>query len=287
MMVLPGYSADELEKQYNIRLARPDLDSAVIPDWTRRSAEFRARAKGSIDLAYGERPRERLDFFPAGDNDPVLVFFHGGYWQRFDKSVFSFIAAPFVQNGVSVAVVNYDLCPSVRMSDIPPQTRRAVGWIWRNAAELGFSRERVFVSGNSAGGHITAMVMATHWREEAGGGLPADLVKGGIPISGLFELEPLRHTSINKGLGMDASEAASQSPINVPPATDAPQLVVCGADESAEFHRQSDRYAHIFTTPARRMERYTVPGRDHLTVADELADESTVLFEKALKLVGS
>ncbi|HZW23341.1 alpha/beta hydrolase [Noviherbaspirillum sp.] len=280
------YTPEELERQYNVRLARPDFESVVIPGWTARSAGFRAGTNAKLDLAYGAQARERLDVFSAGGAAaaPAIVFFHGGYWQRFDKSVFSFIAEPFVRRGVSVVLPNYALCPTVRIGKIPEQARRAVAWVWRNASELGIDRNRIFVMGHSAGGHITAMLMATRWAAVAPA-LPSDLVKGGIPISGLFELEPLRHTSINRGLGLDEEEAANQSPMNHEPATCAPQLVVCGGKESAEFHRQSDVYVQAFATKERRIERFTVPWRDHMDVLDDLSDENAAFFQKVHALV--
>ena len=279
-------TADELERQYNVRLARPDFESKVIPDWLGRSATFRHSTNCTLDLSYGSLPRERLDFFPADDdaNGPVLLFFHGGYWQRFDKSVFSFVAEPFVRHGISVVLASYGLCPSVRLSRISSQARQAAAWVWRNAGELRVSQDRLYVAGHSAGGHLTAMVMATDW-PTIGADLPCDLVKGGIPISGLFELEPLRHTSVNVALRMDATEAASESPINHPPSSDAPQLVVCGGAESAEFHRQSDIYVEAFATSARHMERYTVPNCDHMDVLSALADANSIFFQKAMRLI--
>jgi len=285
-MTAHQYTPEELERQYNVRLARPDFESVVIPGWTARSARFRAGANARIDMAYGAQPREQLDVFAADGAAaaPAIVFFHGGYWQRFDKSVFSFVAEPFVRRGVSVVLPNYDLCPAVRIGQIPEQARRAVAWVWRNARELSIDRNRIYVMGHSAGGHITAMLMATRWPSVAPD-LPGDLVKGAIPISGLFELEPLRHTSINRGLGMDEEEAANQSPMNHEPATCAPQLVVCGGKESAEFHRQSDAYAQAFSTKERRIERFTVPSRDHMDELDDLADAHATFFQKVHALV--
>lgn len=280
------YSPEELEQQYNVRLARPDFESHVIPGWLARSSGFRERAVAKIDVAYGSLARERLDIFLAGGNvgGPVVVFFHGGYWQRFDKSVFSFIAEPFVRSGVSVVMPNYDLCPSVRIGHIPQQARRAVAWVWRNAAGLGIDRNRIFVMGHSAGGHITAMMMATRW-ESLMPDLPHDLVKGGIPISGLFDLQPLIPTSINRGLGMDEEEAAAQSPMHHPPATNAPQLVACGGKEPAEFHRQADAYTRAFSTEERRIERFTIPARDHMDELDDLSDERAKFFQKVHSFV--
>jgi arylformamidase len=286
MTVWEKYTADELETQYNMRSTRLDYETKVVPDWIQRSSAYRDSVSCRLDVAYGSLERERLDFFPAarGAESPILVFFHGGYWQRGDKSVYSFLAEPFVKNGVSVALVNYDRCPSVRVSDIPRQARRALVWIWRNAEALGGSQDKLYVMGHSAGGHITAMMMATEW-PAIGVDLPQDMIKGGIPISGLFELEPLRFTSINDGVRMDQAEAAAESPMAHPPVTDAPQLVVCGGSEPAEFHRQSDDYAETFTTVGRRMERYTVPMCDHFDELNDLGDEKSVLFQKVLKLI--
>jgi arylformamidase len=284
--MLNNYTDAELEAQYNLRALRPDYDDKVVPDWLQRSAAYRESAPCKLDLAYGPGARERLDFFPAADaaNSPILVYFHGGYWQRGDKSVYSFLAAPFVKHGVSVALVNYDLCPSVRISQITPQAQRALAWIWRNTAQLGGSRDKLYVMGHSAGGHITGMMMGTDW-PAIGKDLPRDMLKGGIPVSGLFELEPLRPTSINDGVRMDAAEADSESPMNHPPVTDAPQLVVCGGAETPEFHRQSDIYVEAFTTSKRSLERYSVPNCDHFDELNALADENSVFFQKSLHLI--
>lgn len=279
------YRFEDMEPQYNLRALRPDYDSSVVPSWQSRSEACRSQVRSRLDLAYGPGERERLDVFQAADdNASLLVYFHGGYWQRGDKSLYSFLAEPFVERGVSVALVNYDLCPSVRISDITPQARRATAWLWRNAASLGVSPDKLVVMGHSAGGHITGMLMATEWTA-LGADLPTDMVKGGIPVSGLFDLEPLRFSSINDGVRMDAEEAAAQSPMRHAPATDAPQLVVCGQAETAEFHRQSDEYARAFSTERRRMTRYTVPDSDHFDEIDVLADPGSEFFMKTLQFI--
>ena len=138
--------------------------------------------------------------------------------------------------------------------------------------------------GHSAGGHLTAMMMATDWPayDDA---LPADLVRAGIPISGLYELEPLVHTSINEGPKMDIPEAIAESPAFIPPVTNAPQLVVVGAAETDEFLRQSDDYAEKFATPERLMQRYNVPDADHFGAIDPLGDAKSVLIEKTMQLI--
>lgn len=278
----------DIEAQYNALAGRPDYGLAVLPDWTRRSAAYRAAAPCSLDVVYGPGPRERLDVFPAAgaSRRPTLVYFHGGYWQRGDKSLYSFIAEPFVKNGVSVVIVNYDLCPAVSLSHITARARGALAWIWRHAGRLGLSAGQLFVMGHSAGGHLAAMIMAADW-PAIGSGLPQDLVKGGIPISGVYELAPLRRTSINDALQMDGTEARELSPVNHPPHPLAPQLVVCGGAESAEFHRQADLYSRRYSTSERPIERHTVPGCDHFDILNELARESSAFFGKALRLAGA
>ncbi|MFC7411341.1 alpha/beta hydrolase fold domain-containing protein [Hydrogenophaga atypica] len=285
MTLNTNYTFEAMEPQYNLRALRPDYEVTVTPDWTRRSEAFRATAKGKLDLPYGEGSRERIDFFPAADADaPLLIYFHGGYWQRGDKSMYSFLAEPYVKNGVAVALVNYDLCPSVRISKITPQTRKAVAWLYTNAGELGFSSERIFVMGHSAGGHITGMLLGTDWPAFQRG-LPADLIKGGFPLSPLNDLEPVRFSSINDGVKMDAAEAKSESPMYHPPLTNAPQLVVCGARETDEFHRQADMYVETFSTVERPIERYSVPDSDHFDELNVLANENSVFFQKTLELI--
>ena len=221
MSLYLGMDANTLEREYNLIAKRgPDFPQ-LIEAWLARGAAHREATGAKVDLPYGEGEREKLDLFSGGDsNGPVLVYIHGGYWQRGDKNMYSFVTESFIKHGVSVAVLNYNLTPSVRMGQIPPQIRKAVAFLWRSAGDLGYSRDKMFVMGHSAGGHLTAMMMATDWRS-VDNNMPVDVVKGGIPISGIFELEPLVHTSLNEGPRMDVAEAVEESPLFIPPLTDA------------------------------------------------------------------
>ena len=140
------------------------------------------------------------------------------------------------------------------------------------------------VSRHSAGGHLTARMMATDW-PSVGPDLPADLIRGGIPVSGLYELEPLIHTSINEGPQMDVAEARAESPCNIPPLTNAPQLVAVGGGETTEFLRQSDDYADQYRTAERVMERFDVLKDDHFDELETLASDDSLFFEKCMQLV--
>jgi len=279
-------SDDDLEKQYNLRAGRPDYDVTVIPIWTTRSEQARENLSGRLDIRYGTGEKQKLDLFTSGDpKAPLLVYVHGGYWQRGDKSIYSFLAVPFTERGVDVAVIGYDLCPSVTITRISEEAREALAYLWRNAAELGINRERITVMGHSAGGHVTEMMMGTDW-PAFGADLPGSLIQSGIPVSPLSLLEPVRLTSLNDNVRMDAEEAAAESPmLNHPPLTDAPQLLVVGGKETTEFHRQAHMYQDAFATTERKIDLYIVPDVDHFDEINVLADPDSDFFKKTMAML--
>lgn len=269
----------ELERGYNVSLSRPDFQ-VVLKEWISRSEEFRTRADSRLDCAYDQGPQDRIDLFRCGNsNAPLLVFIHGGYWQRGDKNWFSFIADAFVESGVDVALIGYQLCPHTNMSSIVGQIRNAMVWLWRNARPLGISAERINLCGHSAGGQLTAMMLATEWNQFATD-VPASLVKTGIPISGLYQLEPLRHTTINDALGMDASCAQENSPQFLQPSTAAPILVTLGGAETGQFRWQMDQFVERWESHEVHIETFIEPGVDHYDVINRLAETDSAIFEK-------
>lgn len=283
MGVYKGLSREELEAQYFLRGTRPGYEENDIPRWLEQSRRFVEAAEGSrLDLVYGPRERNRLDFFPAkGNPNGFALYIHGGYWQRGDKSVYSFMAEPFVQRGVSVALMNYQMCPDVRMSEIAPQARLAVAWLWRHAADLGIPRGGFNVMGHSAGGHLTVEMLFTDWPEE-GADLPRDLLHAGVAVSGIYDFEPVLYCSENDGLRMDADEARRVGPIHRQPVVDTPHLVAFGMNEPPEMHRQSRAYADRVKERITRLECLAVPDADHFETVDVLADEKSELFARAI-----
>ena len=280
------FSPEEMDAQYNLRAGRPDYEETVIPGWTQDSQTARETLDCSLDIRYGAGDNQKLDVFRCADPDaPTLLYIHGGYWQRGDKSIYSFIATPFVGKGVNVVVVGYDLCPSVSITRISEEIRECVAYIWRNARDLGINRDRLTVMGHSAGGHLTQMIMGTDWAAY-GADLPGDLIKSGIPVSPLSYLEPVRLTVLNDGLRMDAAEAETQSPmIHHPPVTNAPQMVVVGGGETDEFHREAQMYVDKFNTDDRAVDFYAVPGVDHFDELNVLADTASPFFQKTCAML--
>ena len=283
MTVFKGLDADELERQYFLRGLRPEYEVTDIPGWIERSKAFAARSPGArFDLAYGPAERNRLDFFPATrGSEGFVLYIHGGYWQRGDKSVYSLLAEPLVNRGISVALMNYQMCPDVRISEIPPQARLAAAWLWRHAEELGITRDNFNIMGHSAGGHLTAEMMATDWSRE-GDDLPREMIHAGIALSGIFEFEPILYCRENKGLRMDAEEARAVSTIFRGPVTDAPQLIGYGANEPSDMRRQSIDYVAAFGDQSRNMESFEIADADHFEVVDVLSDDSSALFARVM-----
>lgn len=282
-MTPPKLTPEFCEREYNARAAIPEHPQ-IFRRWKERSERARTSGACHLNVPYGPSEAERLDiFFPARHGTPVLLFIHGGYWQSLDKSDFSFIAPALVKAGVTVAVVNYALCPAARIEDIVRQMLRATAWLWKNVTRYGGDPARLFVSGHSAGGHLTGMLMAADWPLYQPG-LPRDLVKGGLSISGLFDLEPLIPTTINVKLGLDRKSARHLSPIMYRPATKAPLYLAVGAMESSEFHRQSKLVQQCW--PEIPTEFISVPGCHHLGVIEQLAEPESALSRNALKLMG-
>lgn len=276
------FTPAEFDAQYNLRARRPDFETVVLPAWTAASRAARAGLAPRTDIRYGAGARQMLDVFSCGDTAaPVLVYLHGGYWQGGDKSLYSFIAPPFVAAGMNVVIVGYDLCPAVTITAIVAEIRAALAFLWREADVLGIDRDRITLMGHSAGGHLAQMMMATDWPGYASE-LPHGLVRAAVPLSPISYLEPIRLTeTLNAALGLDAAEAEAQSPMTAhPPMTDAPQLLAVGGAETAEFHRQAQMYVDAHGPPARRMELYVVPGVDHFDLLDVLTDPSSAFFAK-------
>jgi arylformamidase len=237
-----------------------------------------------LDIAYGGGTNETLDIFqPRAGSRALLTFLHGGFWRALDKSDFSFIARPFVERGVAVAVVNYALAPAVTVETIVRQVLAAHAWLYLNCERYGAPRNRIYVCGHSAGGQLTAMMLAAVWPAYARE-LPDDLVKGGLAVSGVYDLEPLLRVSFNSDMRLNARSARKLSPASYFPLRAVPLYTAVGGDESAEFRRQNQliaaRWAHCFRRDI------PMPGCHHLSVIERLGAPGSALFSGALEMMG-
>lgn len=273
-----------LDAQYNARARIPE-HVQIFERWANASALAREQSDCAIDLPYGDGPNETLDVFRTEQPDaPVFVFVHGGYWRSLDKRDHSFVAPALVDAGAMVVVPNYALCPSVTIDQITLQMVQALAWTFRHAQEYGGDPRRIVVGGHSAGGHLAAMMISCQW-ERVAPDLPADLVKSALSISGLFELEPIRHTPfLAPDLRLTAASAMRLSPALMP----APQgtlAALVGGNESEEFLRQNALIRQAWGEAAVPVCE-AVPGTHHLTVVHDLADAGTRLHRVARGLLG-
>jgi acetyl esterase/lipase len=260
-MLYRGMDRAALDAAYNNTAAvGPAKRSAYIADWTGRSQTIRNAPGARLDLRYGLGPRQRLDVLPCGATAaPTLIFFHGGYWQMNDKEPYTFLGEGVRSAGFDLAMIEYTLAPAARMDQIVGEARSAVAWVIEHAKSNGGDPTRVFVSGHSAGGHLTAMAM-TDVR-----------VAGGVAISGIYDLEPIRLNYLNAKLALDAAEAARNSPILHLPPRAAPLVVTVGLGELPELIRQSEEYAAAWREHGLVGQYLPLARHDHFSVLEELA----------------
>jgi arylformamidase len=272
-----------LAREYNNRALVPDHPQ-YFARWQETSARARSTMASHLDLRYGDMPGETIDLFPARKGDgSCMMFIHGGYWRSLDKRDFSFLAPAWVDAGVSLAVVNYDLCPKVTIDEIVLQMLRASRWLWLHAEDYGMDQDRLYVSGHSAGGHLTAMMMAAVF-PVFDARLPKDLWKGGLAISGVYDMRPLVQVDfLQADLRLDEESAMRVSPAFIPPATRAPVMTSVGGDESSEFRRQNALLGERWKAPFAG--DIPMPGKHHFSVVDGLADQSSALFAGARRLM--
>jgi arylformamidase len=280
------YDPDWLDSEYNNRARIPEHPQ-IFERWKRASALARAESSCRLDLRYGELPHETLDVFPAPRGGaPVLVFIHGGYWRSLDKADHSFIAPSFVHDGVMVVVPNYALCPAVTIETIALELVDALAWTWRHAALYGGDPARIVVAGHSAGGHLAAMLLACDWRAVASE-LPASLVQRALAISGIFDLEPLRHTAfLQEDLRLTPASVRRLSPAGFPPPRAGVLYAAAGARESDEFKRQTrlirERWGAAVVPVCEE-----IAGTHHLDILHDFADPAGRLHRFAMQLCGS
>jgi arylformamidase len=257
----------EREREYSPSSCIGGDYRSYLDDYAEGSALAR-RAHPPEVLRYGPAERQTIDLFvPAGvSRPPVLVFFHGGYWQELSKQESAFAAPQCLARGIAYAAVDYTLAPRATLAAIVTECRAAL------AALSG--RGLLVVAGSSAGAHLAAMV--------AGEG-----ASGAVLVSGLYELEPLIGTSINTALGLDAVGARSNSPLRMPLAGFPPSLVCWGENETDQFKRQSGAFAAALQAAGRPCTAFECAGCNHFDVILDLADPATELGRHTLDLIQS
>ena len=286
-MTYRNLSPEALELEFNPRAVARNLDERLVA-YAAESAATRARLDCALDVRYGPGEKETLDIFPAassgpGPGAPVHLFIHGGYWRAMDKSDYSFIADAFQPAGATTVVINYDLCPTVTLDTIVEQSNRSIAWTFRNIADYGGDPDRIYVSGNSAGGHLTAMALAHDWEAE---GLPADIIKGAAPITGVMDCEPVLDITVNELVRLEPEAARRLSPLRNPPRRALPLLVAVGGAEPRLWIEMSEDYAALCRTHGIECEYLEMPGQDHFDISRAVGDPESPLTRAMLRMMG-
>jgi len=274
--VYRDYTQQALDTQYRPRDSVADF-AAHLEDWQAASQAARSRHHWTHDLAFGPHPRERLDLCHSGGDAPVpaVLFIHGGFWHMLDKSYFSFVADDLAAAGHAVAIVQYPLCPEATIGDIVESIDRAVRMLRTDSDALGLDPTRLAVTGHSAGGHLAAMLALS--AVVRGGGLRIS-----VPISGLFDLEPLRHSYLNQILDIEADQAPAWSPTRMVEAGGhpvAPLHCLVGGAESDEFRRQQADFVRTLEANGHAATGQELEGHDHFSVLRSALSRHGVAYQ--------
>jgi arylformamidase len=251
-------SRDELDRGLNNSLAVAG-SADIVAGWDTRSAELRRQHPAHLDLRYGPRERNRIDFLKAADNAPTLLFIHGGYWQMRAKEAFTTFAAGPMAHGINVALIGYTLAPEANLDAIVAEIHAGIDYLARELPGLGGDGKGLVVSGWSAGGHLTAMALSNPH------------VRAGMAISGIYDLEPIRFSYLNDKLGLDEAASRRNSPMMLESGPSKPLSLVAGSAELPLLRRQTADFAGhraAFGLPVTYEE---IPGADHFTIMAEMA----------------
>jgi arylformamidase len=272
----------DYEAEYNNRARVPEHPE-IFARWAREAEDYRAEAmkerRAELGLSYGSSLRQFIDLFSARHavTAPLALFIHGGYWRSLDPSLFSHMARGLNAHDVTVAVVGYDLCPEVTIAEVIEQMRHACLFLWLRTGQ------RMMIYGHSAGGHLAATMLATEW-QALYPKAPPDLVPAAYSISGLFDLTPLVGIPMAQDLRLDESEARSVSPLFWPAPKGRPFDAVVGALESSEFLRQSRTIADSWGKAGAQTRYEAIPGANHFTVIEALADPQSAMVGRLAEL---
>ena len=269
----------DLEAEYNNRARVPE-HPRIIAKWKSDAEAYRAsHLSAELGVSYGPSARQTLDIFWPDESRarPLVLFIHGGYWQALDPSFFSHLAKVPNANGVAFALCGYDLCPQVTLSEIIEQVRASAVFLWKRHGR------RIVASGHSAGGHLTACLLATDWKKydpEA----PEDLVPSGLSISGLFDLRPLVPTTVNNALKLEEAKALKNSPLVWPLPGKRVHDAWVGGAESSEYLRQSRSVTDEWKKRGAETAYRELRGANHFTVLDPLGDPASEISQRLLAL---
>ena len=284
------YTQAELDAAYDQKVWAPNREE-LVAWYGEESARVRARLAHRRSVPYGPHEDETLDIFPAkakvGSEStflpPIHVHIHGGRWTLFSKDEESFIAPVFVEAGAICIVVGFSNIPKVRIPEMVEQVKRALAWIYGNAASFGGDRDRIHISAHSSGSHLAGVALLTDWHKEFG--LPANAVKSALLISGMFDMRPVILSARSSYVKLSGAEILDLSAILQAEKLNTPVTLVYGEKETPEFRRQPKAFAEVLASIGKPVRVVEIPGVNHFEVMRELGDPRTEVARLALELM--
>ena len=284
-IVYMGYTATDLAIQLDVAKTIKDL-----PAYQQESAEMSHKVVTNLDcfkdVQYGNDEPQKLDIFPAAvDRAPILVDIHGGGWRSGSRNIRSFPASSVTKAGVMWVPIDYGLAPNYSIHQMVDHVRSAIVWLYHNVSKYGGDPSKLYVSGNSAGGHLTGCILMPDWHKNFG--VPSDIIKGACAISGVYDLQALVHAEYgyNDELGMDIETAQKYSPLFNLPTKGCPLIVSYGAPEPNEFRRQSRVYYEAWKDGGFPATEIVVNGAHHFAMSRQMSDPNSALFQGVTKMI--
>ena len=268
-------SKDEIERHFNPRVAVPDAQR-YIDNYTSKSLEARMQIEGIYNIRYGPNSKQTLDLhIPKSlENSPLLIFFHGGYWRALDKKDFTFVASSFLQEGIAVANVNYDLCPEVKLDELVEEIVSALNFCRKKVDEWGV--KGIYLAGHSAGAHLVAELLRRGFHPDE---KPNEEVKGAILLTGIYEPEVALNLEVNKEIQLDSETASKCNVMREPPLSNCPMIICAGANEPEGWIDQSRRYLELYESKGIATKFKLVEDAHHFSLLDYASDERHSLFK--------
>jgi arylformamidase len=289
-LVFLDYDQAELDAAYDQAAYEANLEQLRLR-WASNSARTRARIGEPLRRAYGDAEIEALDIFRTArgidhQGAPVFIFLHGGAWRRGLASEYSAPAEMFVRAGAHYVAPDFSWVQN-QVGDLQPiadQIRRAIVWVYRNAASFGGDPARLYLGGHSSGAHMAAVALTTDWPRDYG--VPADIIKGGMCSSGMYELAPVRLSHRSSYVKFTDEMVEKLSPMRHLARLSAPLIVSYGTCETPEFQRQARDFAAAVRDAGKKVDLLVGENFSHMETPETLCNPYGLLGAAVLKMIG-
>ena len=282
------YTQAELDAAYDQRVYAPNREE-IVAWYGAESAKVRAQLAHRRSVPYGSGEDETLDIFPAKSGSestfgaPVHIHIHGGRWTLFTKDEESFLAPTFVSAGAACVVPDFSNIPKVRIPEMVAQVKSAIAWTYRNAASFGGDPERIHLSSHSSGSHLAGVALLTDWEKEFG--LPRDVVKSALLVSGMYDMRPVMLSARSSYVKLSDAEVLALSAILQPEKARTPLTLVYGEKETPEFRRHPKAYAEVLAAAGKPVKVVEVPGVNHFEILRQLGEPGSEVARLALGML--